>query len=64
MTHSHDVITELRQPTRELRDAIPEAWAGVSALREKPLAPDRGPASVYAPCALAAFDEFAPPVAS
>ncbi len=116
MTHSHDLIAELRQPSRELRNAIPEAWAGFSALHEKALAPGRipahlkelvalaiavskqcdgciayhargaatkgasreevaevlavtllmdgGPASVYAPRALTAFDEFEPRVVS
>jgi AhpD family alkylhydroperoxidase len=112
MAQFHDVIAELRQPTRELRDAIPEAWAGFSALHEHALAPgtlpahvkelvalaiavakqcdgciayhargaamkgasreelaevlavallmNGGPASVYAPLAWAAFDEFSP----
>ncbi len=116
MAHFHDVISELREPTRELRHAIPEAWADFSALHEKALAPGRlpahvkelvalaiavsqqcdgciayhargaakkgasreevvevlavsllmggGPASVYGPRALAAFDEFVPPVVS
>jgi AhpD family alkylhydroperoxidase len=35
----HGVISELRQPTRALRDAIPEAWAGFAALHEHALAP-------------------------
>jgi hypothetical protein len=30
MAHYHDVITELREPTRELRHAIPETWASPS----------------------------------
>ena len=115
MAHFHDVIAELREPTRELRKAIPEAWAGFAALHEQALAPghvpahlkelvalaiavakecdgciayhargaatkgasreelvevlavallmDGGPASVYGPRALVAFDEFAPPAA-
>ena len=115
MAHFHDVAAELREPTRELRKAIPEAWAGFGTLHEKALAPGRlpahvkelialaiavvkqcdgciayhargaaakgasreevaevlavsllmdgGPASVYGPRALAAFDEFAPPEA-
>lgn len=28
MGHWHDVVDELKGPTRSLRDAIPEAWAG------------------------------------
>jgi AhpD family alkylhydroperoxidase len=109
MTHFHDVISDLRQPTRELKDAIPDAWAGFIALHEHALAAgtlpahvkelvalaiavskecdgciayhargaatkgasreelavallmNGGPASVYAPRAWAAFDEYAPP---
>ena len=113
MTHFHDVISELRQPTRELKDAIPDAWAAFAALHEHALTAgalpahvkelvalaiavskecdgciayhargaakkgasreelaevlavallmNGGPASVYAPRAWAAFDEYAPP---
>jgi AhpD family alkylhydroperoxidase len=112
MAHFHDVIAELREPTRELRRAVPEAWAGFATLHQQALEPGRvpahtkelialaiavvkqcdgciayhargaatkgatreevaevlavtllmdgGPASVYGPRALAAFDEFAP----
>jgi AhpD family alkylhydroperoxidase len=28
MSHYHDVISELREPTRDLRRAIPDVWAG------------------------------------
>lgn len=28
MNHSHDVIADLREPTRDLRRAIPDVWAG------------------------------------
>ncbi len=115
MRHSHEVIAELRQPSRELRDAIPDAWAAFGALGASALAPgalpahvkelialaiavtkecdgciayhargaamkganrqevaevlgvalmmDGGPASVYGPRALAAFDEFTPSAA-
>jgi AhpD family alkylhydroperoxidase len=112
MGQSHDVIDELRQPTRELRRSIPDVWAGFAALHEHAMAPGAlpthvkelmalvvgvvqhcdgcvayhargaakagatepevaealgvallmggGPASVWAPRALAAFREFAP----
>jgi AhpD family alkylhydroperoxidase len=116
MTHFHDVIGELREPTRKLRDAIPDEWAGFAALHDHALAAgalpahvkelvalaiavskecdgciayhargaatkgasreelaevlaiallmNGGPASVYAPRAWAAFDEFASPVST
>ncbi len=112
MNHSHEVVAELRGPSRELRDAIPDAWAAFGALGTSALAPgalpahvkelialaiavskecdgciayhargaatkgasreevaemlavallmNGGPASVYGPRALAAFDEYAP----
>ena len=111
MQHAHEVIEELRAPTRELRRAIPDVWEGFSALHNAAVADgalsgavkelvalaiavvkqcdgciayhahaaakkgatraevadalgvallmDGGPASVYGPRALAAFDEFA-----
>ena len=34
MAHSHEVIEELKIPTRELRRAIPEVWSGFSALHD------------------------------
>lgn len=113
MGHFHDVAAELRQPTRDLRKAIPETWAGFSELHRSAMAegalPTKvkelmalligvnehcdgcvayharaaaaagateaevaealgvallmggGPASVWAPRALAAFQEFASP---
>ena len=113
MGHFHDVAAELREPTRELRKAIPETWAGFTAMHQSAMAdgalPSRikelmalvvgvvehcdgcvayharaaaaagateaevaealgvallmngGPASVWAPRALAAFREFAAP---
>ena len=111
MGHHHDVIQELRQPTRDLRDAIPEVWGGFAEMHKHAVADgvlsskvkelialaiavhaecdgciayharsaalrgasveeaaeamgvallmSGGPASVYAPRALAAFKEFA-----
>ena len=53
MTHFHDVISELRQPTRELKDAIPDAWAGFAALHEHALAAGALPAHVKELVALA-----------
>lgn len=113
MGHYHDVAADLREPTRELRKAIPETWAGFAAMHKSAMAdgalPGRikelmalvvgvvehcdgcvayharaaaaagatedevaealgvallmngGPASVWAPRALAAFHEFASP---
>jgi AhpD family alkylhydroperoxidase len=115
MAHYHDVITDLREPTRELRHAIPETWAAFGELHERAvgdgalpahvkelvalaiavskecdgcvayharaaatkgatrdevaevlgvtLLMNGGPASVYAPRAWAAFDEFSPAAA-
>ena len=34
----HDVIHELRQPTRELRAAIPDVWAGFSDMHQAAMA--------------------------
>jgi len=113
MGHHHDVAAELQGPTRELRKAIPDTWAGFAAMHQSAMAdgalPSRikelmalvvgvvehcdgcvayharaaaaagateaevaealgvallmngGPASVWAPRALAAFHEFASP---
>ena len=113
MGHYHDVAADLREPTRELRKAIPDTWAGFTAMHKSAMAdgalPGRikelmalvvgvvehcdgcvayharaaaaagateaevaealgvallmtgGPASVWAPRALAAFHEFASP---
>ena len=38
MGHGNDVITELREPTRLLRRAAPEAWAGFSQLHDAAMA--------------------------
>jgi AhpD family alkylhydroperoxidase len=32
MEHNHQVVEDLREPTRSLRRAIPDVWAGFSAL--------------------------------
>lgn len=38
MSDYHDVIKELAGPTRELRDATPEVWAGFTALHQAAVA--------------------------
>jgi AhpD family alkylhydroperoxidase len=36
--HHHKVIDDLREPTRSLRAAIPDAWAGFSSLHREAMA--------------------------
>lgn len=38
MASAHDIIEELRTPTRDLRRAQPEAWAGFSQLHDAAVA--------------------------
>jgi AhpD family alkylhydroperoxidase len=38
MTEHHEVLAELRGPTRSLRHAIPETWAGFLALHDAAVA--------------------------
>ena len=38
MEHHHQIIDDLRQPTRDLRAAIPEVWQGFSALHRAAMA--------------------------
>ncbi len=38
MNHYHDVIADLRQPTRDLRDAIPDVWDGFAQLHKAAVA--------------------------
>lgn len=38
MTHSSEIVDELRAPTRELRAAIPDVWARFGALHEAAVA--------------------------
>jgi len=33
MTHAHDTLNELREPGRELRQAIPDVYAGYAAIQ-------------------------------
>jgi AhpD family alkylhydroperoxidase len=34
MAHWHDVISDLSEPTKSLRSAIPDAWSGFAALHK------------------------------
>jgi AhpD family alkylhydroperoxidase len=45
MGHFHDVAADLRQPTRDLRHAIPETWAGFTDLHKSAMADGALPAS-------------------
>lgn len=38
MGHFHDLIDDLRSPTRDLRSAIPETWKGFSELHKSAMA--------------------------
>lgn len=38
MDHHHEVLADLREPTKALRHAIPETWAGFLALHEAAMA--------------------------
>ena len=53
MGQSNDVITELREPTRLLRRAAPEAWAGFSRLHDAAMADGALPRKVKELMALA-----------
>jgi AhpD family alkylhydroperoxidase len=53
MGHYTDVITELSEPTRSLRDAIPEVWAGFGQLHNAAVADGALPAKVKELMALA-----------
>jgi AhpD family alkylhydroperoxidase len=35
MKNGREIIAELRQPTRDLRDAIPDTWAGFAQLHQE-----------------------------
>ena len=38
MGHYHDVAADLREPTRDLRRAIPDTWAGFATLHQSAMA--------------------------
>ena len=46
MEHHHQIIDDLRQPTRDLRDAIPEVWQGFAALHKAAVADGAIPAHI------------------
>ena len=46
MSHFHEVAADLRQPTRELRQAIPETWAAFSQLHTSAMAEGALPSHV------------------
>ena len=53
MAHWHDVINDLRSPTRELRAQAPEAWAGFGQLHDAAVAAGALPTHVKELMALA-----------
>jgi AhpD family alkylhydroperoxidase len=46
MGHAHDVIDDLRSPTRSLRQASPEVWAGFGQLHQAAVADGVLPARI------------------
>lgn len=46
MAHYHDLIADLRQPTRDLREAIPEVWAGFAEMHKHAVADGVLPARI------------------
>ncbi len=53
MDHYHELIADLREPTRALRQAIPDAWAGFGAMHDAAFAPGALPVHVKELIALA-----------
>jgi len=53
MEHNQTVLQELRDPTRSLRHAIPETWAGFTALHGAAVAEGEVPARLKEATALA-----------
>jgi AhpD family alkylhydroperoxidase len=53
MDHNHEVLTELREPTRSLRHAIPETWTGFQALHAAAMAEGELPTRLKEAVALA-----------
>ena len=53
MTGYHEVLDELRQPTRELRRALPEVWSAFGTLHAEAVAEGELPARVKELIALA-----------
>lgn len=53
MSHNHEVLEELRQPTKDLRHAIPETWAAFVSLHGAAVADGEVPARLKEATALA-----------
>ncbi len=53
MGHYREVAADLREPTKSLRDALPEVWAGFGALHQAAVADGALPAKVKELMALA-----------
>ena len=53
MEDHHQVLSDLREPTKSLRRAIPEAWAGFLSLHDAAMADGEVPARLKEAAALA-----------
>lgn len=53
MGHHHEVLQDLREPTKSLRHAIPETWAGFLSLHGAAMAEGEVPARLKEAAALA-----------
>jgi AhpD family alkylhydroperoxidase len=53
MDHNHQLLSDLREPTRSLRHAIPEAWAGFQSLHGAAMADGEVPTAMKEAVALA-----------
>jgi AhpD family alkylhydroperoxidase len=53
MGHHHEVLTDLREPTKSLRRSIPEVWAGFQSLHDAAMAEGEVPARLKEAAALA-----------
>ena len=53
MEHHHEVLEELRLPTKRLRRAIPETWSGFVSLHDAAMADGEVPARLKEAAALA-----------
>jgi AhpD family alkylhydroperoxidase len=53
MGHHHEVLQDLREPTRSLRHAIPDTWSGFQALHGAAVAEGEVPARLKEATALA-----------
>lgn len=53
MDHNHQVLSDLREPTKSLRHAIPATWAGFVSMHQAAMADGALPASLKESVALA-----------